>query len=89
MHDDLISLFDSEVSSKTNVPSLFSTSSAIGSTMGEYHTKSAQRDSFSDLTGLMRAKLPYKISLPSPRPQLALTTNGKSATIFQTGEHQN
>ncbi|KAF2622414.1 hypothetical protein BU25DRAFT_495134 [Macroventuria anomochaeta] len=39
--------------------------------------KPAQRDSFSDLAGMMKAKKPYTpIPPPSPRPSLSIATNG-------------
>ncbi|KAF1936941.1 hypothetical protein EJ02DRAFT_438202 [Clathrospora elynae] len=63
MTDDLISLVDD--------------SESISHAMVDNRPKTAARDSFSDLAGLMKAKKPYSpISPPTPRLPLALGMNG-------------
>ncbi|KAJ4357108.1 hypothetical protein N0V95_002764 [Ascochyta clinopodiicola] len=68
--DDLISLADSGDESSVVV-------SPTSASMTANRRNPAQRDSFSDLTGLMKAKKPYTPVPPSlPRMPLSVTTNG-------------
>jgi hypothetical protein len=75
--DDLISLADSAEGSNPKSPVRFG---SIGRKMPETR-RNVQRDSFSDLAGLMKAKKPYTtIPPPTPRSSLSPATNGESWT---------
>ncbi|KAF2124438.1 hypothetical protein P153DRAFT_361149 [Dothidotthia symphoricarpi CBS 119687] len=74
--DDLISLVDSSDGGVFNAvsPTRFG---SIGRTVAETCHKPVQRDSFSSLTGLMRAKEPYTpVPPPTRKPPLSVKTNG-------------
>jgi hypothetical protein len=83
--DDLISLADSADSTNglSSSPTSPTTFDSISNRMSANKRITAQRDSFSDLAVMMKAKKPYTpIPPPTPPavPRLALqpTTNGKS-----------
>lgn len=68
--DDLISLIDDDPVSPT-------TNASIDRKMpSNERPQAGHRDSFSDLTGMMKAKKPY--------PPLSPTTNGKSSFSIQS-----
>jgi hypothetical protein len=75
---DLISLAESPTDASTS--GLLSPISfgSIGKNMTMSNRRDAtQRDSFSDLVGVMRAKKPYTpMTPPTPRPSLINDTNG-------------
>ena len=80
--DDLISLVDS-VGESSVAAEPVSPSDPFTNKMASNRRAPAQRDSFSDLAGLMKAKKPYTpISPPTSRLTLSVASNGELAVCL-------
>jgi hypothetical protein len=82
---DVISMADSfETAVSPSAISPTDTSSFSKSMKLSKHRSAVQRDSFSDLAELMKAKKPYAPTAPpTPRPSISSVGNGKlNSTVF-------